>query len=134
MGTLDPLGLCLQPSRKLRAAAVVRLPIGSIVVPFCEYLILDPEHEPQKGTTTEPMGTHPNLPFPVCCVSFVSLALYLISISIFLAPSLAGTPPYECLRNFISQGLKGSTMGIYGVFIRCLTRFHAGAVCVGSIS
>ena len=69
----------------------------------------------------------------VVCLLFL-LALYLISISIFLAPSLAGTPPYECLRNFISQGLKGSTMGIYGVFIRCLTRFHAGAVCVGSIS
>ena len=31
------------------------IPIGSVVVPFWDYL-LDPKYESQKGTTMEPIG------------------------------------------------------------------------------
>ena len=50
----DPKG----PNKNSKALVLnTPLPIGSIVVPFWDYLI--GKYEPQKGTTMEPLGKHP---------------------------------------------------------------------------
>ena len=45
----------MQDQLSLAAATSKVLPIGSIVVPFWDYLIIG-LYKPQKGTTMEPMG------------------------------------------------------------------------------